>query len=67
MVSTQEIIKPLRNSGGDVRLAASLTYVSRDIFDDEQFFATPDFQRGCAGPQFTAADVTPISFNFHLA
>jgi hypothetical protein len=67
LVLTKEVIKPLRNSGRDVRLVASLTYVSRDIFDGKQLFTTPDFQRGCAGSQFTAAEVTPINCSSHLA
>jgi hypothetical protein len=66
LVLTKEVIKPLRNSGGDVRLVALLTYVSRNIPDDNQLFTTPDFQRGCIGPQFTAADVTPINCVVHF-
>jgi hypothetical protein len=55
MILTQEVIKSLGNVGGDVSLIALLTYVSRDIPDDQQLFTMPDFQRGLAGPQFTTA------------
>jgi hypothetical protein len=67
LVLTKEVIKPLRNSGGDVRLVALLTYVSRYIPDDNQLFTTPDFQRGGAGPQFPTTEVTPINCSSHLA
>jgi hypothetical protein len=55
MILTQEVIKSLRNIGGDVSLAALLTYVGRDIPDDKQLFTPPDFQRGLARLQFATA------------
>ncbi len=44
----QKVIESLGNTGRDVSLAALLTHIGRDILDDEQFFATPDFQCGLA-------------------
>jgi hypothetical protein len=55
MIFTQEVIKSLRNIGGDVSLVALLTYIGWDIPDDKQLFTTPDFQHGFARLQFTAA------------
>jgi len=55
MMLAQEMIKLFRNIGGDISLITLLTYISRDISDDKQFFTTPDFQHGFTRLQFTAA------------
>jgi len=55
MILTQEVIQPLRNIGRKISFVALLTYIRRDIPDDEQLFTTPDFQSGLARLQFTTA------------
>jgi len=60
MVLTQEMVQPCRNIGGNVSLAALLTNVRRDIFDDNQFFALPDLQCGRTWLQPPTAQVASI-------
>jgi len=55
VVLGQELIQSLGHYGRDVGLTALLTYIGRDISDDDQRFTPPDFKSGLARPQLPAA------------
>jgi hypothetical protein len=46
---------------GNVSLLALLAHVGRNVSDDHQIFAAPDFQYGLAGPQLTTTQIAPIN------
>jgi len=60
------VIQSFRNIGREVSLVALLTYIGPDILEDKQLLPTPDFQRGLAGLQCPAAQVTPINHLFYF-
>jgi len=66
VIFLQEMVQALGDIRRDIGLIALLTYIGRDIPDNEQLLPTPDFQRGLARLQCASAQITPINHIFYF-